>query len=134
MNRLKIGEQLEVSFYEFSEDIICVKVNHKGRDLGAFCSHRTQFCEWDEKDVRMLAENHVNQFLQNVKEQHNKRRKQLSTGVELEYYSHSDDMMCVNAFRDGKEISSFCTDRLSFQEWMEDEELLEQVVMKQVIN
>lgn len=129
-NRLKLDEQLEVSYYEFSEDVICVGVIHKGRDLGAFCSHRREFSDWNEADVKQLAENHARQFLQNSA----KERKQLSTEIEVEYYSHSDDIMCVNVFRKGTEVASFCTDRHSFQEWKEDDRLLEKIIVKQLLN
>lgn len=133
-NRLKLDEQLEVSYYEFSEDVICVEVTHQGRELGAFCSERSQFSEWTETDVKKLAENHVNQFLHSLKHDEQKTLKQLSTGVELEYYSHSDDLLCVNAFCNGKEVASLCTDRHSFTEWLEDETLLEKIIEKQRLN
>lgn len=134
--RVKLSELLEISYYEFSDYMICVEVFHDGKDMGAFCTERSQFVDWEEDEVRRIVDNHVSNRIQarHFEKQDSKKRKRLSNGVELEYYSHSDDLRCINLFRGDTIIGSFCTDLSSFEEWKEDEQLLETFVKKRICN
>ena len=127
----KVTDKLILNTYDFSEDIICVEVLFEGNQLGAFCSDRTHFEEWEEEDIRHLSEQHVQKY--------QTRQKKLSVtqrirfqNVEVEYYPYSDDMICLDIYsQEGVSTGSFCVDRLSFDEWLEDETLLESIVLRQ---
>ncbi|MGO4887115.1 hypothetical protein ACJ2A9_05095 [Anaerobacillus sp. MEB173] len=131
--KVQLKEDLEVSYYSFSDDIICVEVFYKQKEMGAFCSDISHFKEWDETDLLQLAESHVKNNARILSTATSSvQRKALDNGIEVEYYSHSDDILCIEMFKDGHSVGSFCSDVSSFEEWMEDDELLKRVVEKQL--
>lgn len=131
--KIQLKEDLLVSYYSFSDDVVCVDVIYKGEEMGAFCSDISQFKEWDEADLLQLAESHVsNNVHLTTNKVTNKKRKVLENGIEVEYFSHSDDILCVEMYKSGKSVGSFCSDVSSFEEWMEDDELLKRVVENQL--
>jgi putative methionine-R-sulfoxide reductase with GAF domain len=129
---VKLDEHLEVSYYEFSDSVVCVEVVSNGEELGAFCSDISQFNEWDEEELKRLVESHVKQFQKSTPEKIMPKRKRLKNGIEIEYYEHSDDMLCVNLFKNNQPVGSFCSDISSFEDWKEDEEQLEKIVARQI--
>ncbi|WP_209123077.1 hypothetical protein [Alkalihalobacillus sp. BA299] len=129
LKRYRLNDQIVIKAYDFSEDVICVEVTYDGKPLGAFCSDRTVFEDLEEDEIIQLSEQHVKRYHSDQLATSSKRKT--INGVEVEYYAHSDDMMCVSMYRKGKPIGSFCADRISFEEWMEDEELLERIISRQ---
>jgi hypothetical protein len=126
----KFKEGLQISYYEFSKDIVCVEVYQHGKNMGQFCSDVSYFEEWDETDLLQLTETHIKQ-VKNAKIPSNKNRKKIAQ-YELEYYNHFDDMFCVNVYKDDTQIGAFCSDRYSFEEWMEEEGALLSVIESQI--
>ncbi|MBU9724175.1 MULTISPECIES: hypothetical protein [Bacillaceae] len=113
-------------YSSFSDDVVCVEVEKNGRDLGSFCTDIHHFEEWEEEELISLIEQHVKKV-----EGYSQKKSDKDTllpGVEVQYYSHSSDVYCINVFYQGNEVSSFCADRVTFEEWMEDKELLSNVV------
>ncbi|MBB5173084.1 hypothetical protein [Texcoconibacillus texcoconensis] len=130
-NQLQLSDQLIVRYYEFSDDVVCVEVMKDGKDFGAFCSDRLQFQEWDEGELQQLAETHVKQN-DGITVSPDRNLRSLSEGYEIEYTNHWGNMYCLDIYKQGVYESSFCVDRSSFEEWMDDEEQLIAVVKSQI--
>ncbi len=131
MTERKLTKEVKLHFYDFSDSVKCVEVLYEGEGIGAFCTDITHFSEWDEEEIRNLAEKHVQKHKTN-KAHKTETRERLRNGIEIEYYSHSDDMMCVNIYKKEKHVGSFCTLTSLFDEWKEDERILEKIIEKQV--
>ncbi|MBU9712215.1 hypothetical protein [Evansella tamaricis] len=114
--------------FSYSEDIVCVEVEKDGKEFGSFCSDVKQFEEWDEEELVLLVEQHIKQTENALRQK--KRRHPLYEDIEMQYYTHSSDVYCINIYEGDLEVSSFCTDRLTFEEWMEDKDSLIDVVKK----
>lgn len=125
-HELVMADGVVANVYSFSDHVICVEVKKDGKDLGSFCSDVSQFEELDEDELTALIQQHISlvesSAITNPKERHR------VGGYELECYTHYDSVCCVNVHYHGELISSFCVDRGSFEEWLEDEEQLLQVV------
>lgn len=126
----KFKDGLQISYYEFSKDIVCVEVYQHGKNMGQFCSDVSFFEEWDEKDLLQLAETHIKQ-VKNAQIHQGHNRKKISD-YEIEYYTHFDDMFCISVFKDDNQIGAFCSDKHSFEEWMEEESTLLSVIESQI--
>lgn len=126
----KFNDGLQISYYEFSKDIVCVEVFQHGKNMGQFCSDVSYFEEWDETDLLQLTETHIKQ-VKSAKNTSNKNRKKIDQ-YEIEYYIHFEDMYCVNVYKDDNQISAFCSDRDSFEEWMEEETAMLSVIESQL--
>jgi len=132
--QLTISEDVLASYYHFSEYVVCVEVMKNEKSFGSFCSDLSQFEEWDEEEVVQLVKNHIIQVEKDQKQSENHQSDQsqhLENGIEIKYHKHWDDFYCVDVFDQGKEIGSFCADRSSFEDWMEDEQQLIQVIKSQ---
>ncbi len=129
-NVRRFDDGLQIAYYEFSKDIVCIEVHQYGKNMGAFCSDVSYFEEWDEKDLLQLANTHIKQ-VKSAQSPVDKNRKQIAD-YEIEYNTHFEDMVCINVFQNDDQLAAFCSDRHSFEEWIEDEELLAQVVRSQV--
>ncbi|MDQ0339959.1 ribosomal protein L19 [Caldalkalibacillus uzonensis] len=55
---------------------------------------------------------------------HTTRRIALSEGFEAEVYAFSDYISCINVYKQGVCIHSFCSDRSSVEEWLEEPGLI----------
>lgn len=119
--------------FKFSEHVVCVEVIKNGQQLGSFCTDVDQFEEWDDDDLKSLIEQHVKR-MEEASRNETKEKKYILDRYELQYYTHSDYMYCVDVLENGQIISSFCTDKATFDEWMEDEEQLTNVVKEMLIN
>ncbi|MCE7794317.1 hypothetical protein K8O68_18210 [Salipaludibacillus sp. CUR1] len=128
---LTISDDVTAGYYYFSEYVICVEVTKQGKSLGSFCSDISQFEEWDEEEVAELVKNHVHQ-VENAQTYQPDRSHVLNGGMEIKYHQHWEDFYCVEVYEKGKEIGSFCADRASFEEWMEDDQHLSEVVRSQL--
>ena len=126
----KFDDGLQIAYFEFSKDIVCIEVHQYGKNMGAFCSDVSYFQEWDEKDLLQLAKTHIKQ-VKSAQSPSGKNRKKIDD-YEIEYNTHFEDMVCINVFQNDDQLAAFCSDRHSFEEWVEDEELLAQVVRSQV--
>lgn len=124
----KFEDGIQIAYYEFSKDIVCIDVYHYGKNVGAFCSDVSYFQEWDETDLLQLAKTHVKQV--SAKGSDSTNRKPVAQ-YEIDYSTHFEDMVCVNVYKDDLQVAAFCSDRHSFEEWIEDEELLAEVVKSQ---
>ncbi|WP_416149546.1 hypothetical protein ACM26V_00675 [Salipaludibacillus sp. HK11] len=129
--QLTIAQDVTASYYHFSEYVVCVEVMKKEKSLGSFCSDLSQFEEWDEDEVVELVKNHILQ-VENEHDYKNENAQNLENGLEIKYHKHWDNFYCVDVIDQGKEVGSFCADRSSFEEWMEDEELLTEVIKSQL--
>ncbi|MCT8138688.1 hypothetical protein H1D32_13630 [Anaerobacillus sp. CMMVII] len=126
----KFKDGLQISYYEFSKDIVCVEVNQHGKNMGQFCSDVSYFEEWDENDLLQLTETHIKQ-VKNSGNSKNKNRKKIDQ-YEIEYYSYFDGMFCVDVYKDDNQVCAFCSDKHSFEEWMEEEAALLSVIQGQI--
>lgn len=126
----RFDDGLQIAYYEFSKDIVCIEVHQYGKNMGAFCSDVSYFQEWDETDLVQLAKTHVTQ-VKSAQNLSHPNRKQVAD-YQIEYNTYFDDMVCVNVFQNDDQLAAFCSDRHSFEEWVEDEELFAQVLRSQV--
>lgn len=126
----KFDDGLQIAYFEFSKDIVCVEVNQYGKNLGAFCSDVSYFQEWDENDLLQLTKTHIKQ-VKATQRPDDTNRKQVGE-YEIEYATHFDDMVCINVYKDKEHLNAFCSDRQSFEEWLEEDSVLEEVVKSQV--
>ena len=117
-------------FVYFSEFVVCVEVTKNEKSLGSFCSDLSQFQEWDEEEVVQLVKNHIVQ-VEKAQDHLSDQTQSLKNGMEIKFHKHWDNFYCVDVFDNGKEIGSFCADRSSFEEWMEDEQQLSEVIKSQ---
>ncbi|MCD8508709.1 MAG: hypothetical protein LRY73_01590 [Bacillus sp. (in: Bacteria)] len=123
---LVMADGVVANKYSFSDHVICVEVKKNGKDLGSFCSDVSQFEELDEEELTTLIQQHVN--LVEASSIVDEKVKHRVGDYELECYSHYDSVCCINVLQNGEAVSSFCVDRASFEEWLEDEEQLLSVV------
>lgn len=119
--------------FKFSEHVICIEVMKNGRQLGSFCTDVGQFEEWDDEDLRSLIEQHV-KSMEEASLKYTKEKQYVLDRYELQYYTHSDYLYCIDVLDNGKIVSSFCTDKDTFDEWMEDKEQLTNVVKEILAN
>lgn len=126
----KFYDGIQIAYYEFSKDIVCVEVHHHGKNMGQFCSDVSYFQEWDELDLLHLAETHIKQ-VKNALKQPSKNRKKIAE-YEIEYTTHYEDMVCVDVYYNDNQLTAFCSDRHSFEEWIEEEAMLISVIESQV--
>ncbi|WP_280768399.1 hypothetical protein [Salipaludibacillus daqingensis] len=129
--QLAISDEVSASYYNFSEYVVCVEVMKNEKSLGSFCSDLSQFEEWDEEEVVELVKNHIIQ-VEKAENHRNDHSQYLENGMEIKYHKHWEDFYCVEVFDQGKEVGSFCADRSSFEEWMEDEQQLSEVIKSQL--
>lgn len=129
--QITISEDVSASYYNFSEYVVCVEVTKKNQSLGSFCSDLRQFEEWDEDEVIQLVKTHIVQ-VENSQSHANDYEQHLENGLQIKYHKHWEDFYCVEVFDQGKEIGSFCADRSSFEEWMEDDQQLTEVIKSQL--
>lgn len=128
--QLTISDDVLASYYNFSEYVVCVEVMKNEKSLGSFCSDLSQFEEWDEEEVVQLVKNHIVQ-VEKAQNHQSDNSQRLENGMEIKYHKHWENFYCVEVFDQGKEIGSFCADRSSFEEWMEDEQQLSEVIKAQ---
>lgn len=128
---LLISDDVTAVYYNFSEYMVCVDVKKNGKSLGSFCSDVRQFNEWDTDELIELVKSHVRQ-MEKAESYNHADNHQLSDGLEIKFHKHWDNFYCVDVMNAGKQIGSFCADRASFEEWMEDKGHLEEVVRTQV--
>lgn len=126
--RIQLTEELLIETYPFSEYITCVEVFLNGQSFNAFCSDNEIVQEWKE-NPDMLVELCKNHMLQQPKKQASvsssqASRIQLPDGLEVESYSFSEDIYCMNVYQHGALATSFCSDRHSIDEWKEDQDSL----------
>ncbi|MDQ0256264.1 hypothetical protein J2S74_003682 [Evansella vedderi] len=125
-NELFLDDGVVVNAYSFSEHVICVDVNKDGQDLGSFCSDVSQFEELDEEEMVTLIQQHIklieSSSLKSQKEKH------MVYGYELSYYTHSETVTCVDVKQADKPVCSFCVDKVTFEEWLEDNDQLINVI------
>ena len=115
------------SVYKFSDHVVCIEVIKNGKELGSFCTDISQYEDWEEEELKTLIEQHVK--ASEAKDLKTEKKKQfILDRYEIEYYAHSDTLFCINVLENGKTVSSFCTDKEAFDQWMEDEEQLTKVV------
>lgn len=132
--KMQLTDDLSITTYPFSDYITCVEVTYNGEIFSSFCSDNTIVEEWIENPDQLIA---ICQ--KQIKHQAKKQpstgplRQVLTQGLEVEYYPFSDDVFCVNVFRNGTFNTSFCTDKASFDEWQEDPEAMLSVVKSMVL-
>lgn len=126
----KFDDDIQIAYYEFSKDIVCIEVQQHGKSMGEFCSDVSYFQEWDEDDLLQLARTHIMQ-IKSARRSTEPNRKLIGQ-YELNYSTHFDEMVCVDVYKNDRQLTAFCCDRNSFEEWIEDEELLNQVIKSQM--
>lgn len=126
-NTVLLSDGVLGSVYKFSDHVVCIEVMKNGEQLGSFCTDISQYEDWEEEELKSLIEQHVQASEANALKAEEKKHYILDR-YELQYYTHSDSLFCINVLENGKTITSFCTDKESFDEWMEDEEQLARVV------
>ncbi|ADU29962.1 hypothetical protein [Evansella cellulosilytica] len=126
------SDDLHVNAYFFSEFIVCIDVTKSGQHVGSFCSDAKEFEDLDEEEFKSIIQQHVNGFDNSVS--HRDYEKRELKHFDLYYYPFSDFMYCMDVYRLGEKVSSLCVDRDSFEEWMEDENHLLNVVEKLAFN
>ncbi|UTR09459.1 hypothetical protein MM300_16375 [Evansella sp. LMS18] len=124
---IKLADGISASCYQFSDHVMCLEVMKDGEPMGSFCSTVSQYEEWDEEEVTALIQSHVRKFEESARKQKAEEMLVLDDLV-IRYYNHSEDLFCVDITKDGKPAGSFCADRSSFEEWMEDKDMLSEVI------
>lgn len=128
--QVTISETVTANFQKFSEYVVCVEVFQNGRSKGSFCTDVKAFDEWDDEEMIELVSSHLDQV--NLDDWiKGDETITLDNGITVSYSKHWDDFYCVNVFDGEKEISSFCADRDSFEEWTESKEQLMNVIRSQ---
>jgi hypothetical protein len=133
--KIQLTDDLLIETYPFSDYITCVEVFLKGESFNAFCSDNSVVDEWKE-NPDMLIELCNDHLLHQpkkttlvVNDDHN-HRQALGEGIELETYSFSEDIYCINVYQHGKMVNSFCSDRSSIDEMEDDPEVLRSIIKK----
>ena len=127
---IELSDGVSASYHIFSEYIVCVEVAKNGEPMGSFCSDTSQIEELDEEEVISMIQKHIKEY-EASSLKHKKKKLQIED-FELDYYSHSEDMYCIDVTKQGNMVGSFCADRASFEEWMDDEEQLTSIVKKMI--
>lgn len=133
--KIKVSEDISIEAYSFSDYITCIDVYYKDESFSAFCTDTDLVNEWRENPellLEVVKERIAKQTPIRKQEKDSAQRIKLNAELEVETYSFSGDVYCVNVFQKDKLISSFCTDVATYDEWQEDQELLEAMV-KQVL-
>lgn len=126
---IRLTDQLSITMYPFSDYITCVEVSCNGETFSSFCSDNEIIEEWKEHpDLLLEICKKQIQFQPKLPATSPSLRQVLEQGLEVEFYPFSDDVFCVNVYRDGSFNTSFCTDKASFDEWQEEPESLLSVV------
>jgi hypothetical protein len=133
--KIQLTDDLFIETYPFSDYITCVEVFLHGKSFNAFCSDNDVVDEWRENPdllIELCNEHMLHQPKKTtiLKEVTNPARKQLEEGIEVEFYPFSDDVYCINVFKQGKLSTSFCSDKASFEEWEDDPAAMLSVVKK----
>jgi hypothetical protein len=123
--RIQLTDDLLIETYPFSDYITCVEVYVKGESFSAFCSDNAVVDEWKENPDMLIELCNEHMLHQPKKEKNTNNestsdRKVLEEGIEVEFYPFSDDVYCINVFKQGQLATSFCSDRSSFDEWQDD--------------
>lgn len=129
--KITVSDELTAIYQKFSEYVVCVEVMKNGTSMGSFCSDAQTFSEWDEDEIVDMINLHVAQMQKgsNIKEL---ETMTLKNGWKIKYHQHWDDFYCVDISDGQKDVGSFCADRGSFEEWMEDEDQLLRVIQDQL--
>lgn len=136
--RIQLNEDIAIEIYPFSAYITCVEVFVNGRSFNAFCSDTKVVEEWKETPETLLelCQDHLSR--QTTSESNpptpETKRMKLNGGLEIEYYQFSDDVCCMNVYRDGKLKTTFCSDVASFEEWQDDPNTLENMIAQLIGN
>lgn len=128
--QVTISENVTANFQKFSEYVVCVEVMKNGKSTGSFCTDVSAFDEWDEDEMKDLVNSHLAQVDQ-TEDIKGDETITLDNGLIVSYSKHWDDFYCVNVFDGDKEVSSFCADRESFEEWTESKDQLLNVIRSQ---
>lgn len=129
--KMKLSDQLSIETYPFSDYITCIEVFYDGQSISAFCSDSDMVEEWKQKPEQLLEmcqqhAAHQNKLLQSKSEK--VKRIAIEAGIDIEMYTFSDDVYCVNVYQNGDFVSSFCSDKQSMEEWEDDPDSLKSIV------
>lgn len=127
--KTQLTDDLYIVTYPFSDYITCVEVYLNGQSLNAFCSDHSLVEEWIDHPEQLLevCNDHIAQQDHPTHEKTDERIM-LEDGLEAEIYSFSEDVYCINVYRQGEFITSFCTDTNSINEWQEDTDNLTSII------
>ncbi|GEL06912.1 hypothetical protein [Salisediminibacterium halotolerans] len=129
--QITVTDEITANYQKFSEYVVCVEVMKNGESMGSFCSDAQTFDEWDEEEIIDMIKLHVTQ-MQKGSTINEQETLTLKNGWKIKYHQHWDDFYCVDIFDGLKDVGSFCADRGSFEEWMEDEDQLLRVIQDQL--
>ena len=130
-NQITISKEITANYQNFSEYVVCVEVMKHGESLGSFCSDAQTFNEWDEDEIIDMVYLHIDQMQKSPAIQ-DRETMTLKNGWKIKYHQHWEDFYCIDVFDGNTDVGSFCADRGSFEEWMEDENQLQRVIQDQL--
>lgn len=130
--KIKLSEEISIETYPFSEYITCIDIFRNGTLYNTFCSDNEVVNEWKEHPEILLhlGQDDTQKLNLSVAPRAStasliNNRQILGEGYEVELYTFSDYIVCFKVFHNNALATSFCFDKDTYDDMMNDaEELL----------